>query len=76
MLNKIGKVLRKAHRYLTPLFLIITIWLMIINQNPQIGVVLNKVQKVLMLTLAATGTFLYVQIYYNKNKSKKRKQSK
>ncbi len=73
MINKIGKFLRKIHRYLTPVFLVITIWFMVINQNPQIGVVLGKVQKILMLTLAVTGAFLYFQIYYNKSKSKKRK---
>ena len=76
MFNKIGKFLRKAHRYLTPVFLVITIWLMVINQNPQIGIILSKVQKVFMLALAASGTFLYIQIYYNKSKSKKRKANK
>ena len=73
MINKIGKFLRKIHRYLTPVFLVITIWFMIINQNPQIGVVLGKVQKILMLTLAVTGAFLFFQINYNKSKNKKRK---
>lgn len=73
MINKIGKFLRKLHRYLTPLFIVITVWFMLINKNPDIGVVLGKAQKVMMLTLAATGAFLFFQIYYNKAKIKKKK---
>lgn len=75
MINKIGKFLRKLHRYLTPLFIVVTVWFMIINQNPDIGAVLGMVQKVLMLTLAVTGAFLFFQIYYNKSKSKKRQKA-
>jgi len=73
MTNKIGKFLRKFHRYLTPVFIVITIWFMLINKDPQIGVVLGKIQKVMMLSLAVSGAFLFFQIYYNKAKAKKRK---
>ena len=73
MINKIGKFLRKLHRYLTPVFIVITIWFMVINKNPDIGVVLGKVQKGMMLTLAATGAYLFFQIYYNKAKVKAKK---
>ena len=73
MTNKIGKFLRKLHRYLTPVFIVITIWFMLINKDPQIGVVLGKIQKVMMLSLAVSGAFLFFQIYYNKAKAKKRK---
>ncbi len=68
MLNKIGKYIRKFHRYLTPVFVVITVLYMFIIQNPA----LYKIQRVLMLSMAVTGTFLFVQIYYNKNKAKKR----
>lgn len=73
MINKIGKFLRKLHRYLTPVFLVITVWFMLINKNPDIGAVLGKIQKGLMLTLAVTGAFLFFQIYYNKAKIKRKK---
>lgn len=73
MLNKIGKTLRKLHRYLTPIFIIVTVWFMVINTSPEIGAVLGRVQKGLMLTLAVTGAFLFFQIYYNKAKSGKKK---
>lgn len=75
MFNKIGKIIRKLHRYLTPFFVVLTVWFTFINKNPELGVVLGKVQKVAMLALAATGSYLYVQIYYNKYKSKKRKKA-
>ncbi len=74
MINKIGKLLRKLHRYLTPVFIVVTVWFMLINMSPEIGEVLGKVQKAMMLTLAVTGAFLFFQIYYNKIKSKKKKQ--
>lgn len=73
MINKIGKILRKLHRYITPLFVVVTVWFMLINTNPEIGAVLGKVQKAMMLTLAVTGAFLFFQIYFNKAKTKKRK---
>lgn len=75
MINKIGKFLRKLHRYLTPLFIVVTVWFMLINKNPEIGAVLGKVQKVMMLTLAVTGAFLFFQIYYNKFKIKRKKKA-
>ena len=75
MINKIGKFLRKLHRYLTPVFIVVTIWFMLINKNPEIEVVLGKVQKVMMLTLAVTGAYLFFQIYYNKYKIKKKKKA-
>ena len=75
MINKIGKFLRKMHRYLTPVFIVVTIWFMLINKNPEIEVVLGKVQKVMMLTLAVTGAYLFFQIYYNKYKIKKKKKA-
>jgi len=75
MINKIGKFLRKMHRYLTPLFIVITVWFMLINKNPDIGAVLGKIQKVLMLTLAVTGAYLFFQIYYGKFKKKKLKKA-
>jgi len=73
MINKIGKLLRKLHRYLTPLFIVVTVWFMLINKNPEIGSVLGGFQKILMLTLAVTGAFLFFQIYHNKLKSRKKK---
>ena len=73
MINKIGKFLRKLHRYLTPVFIVLTVWFMVINKNPDIGIILGKVQKVMMLTLAVTGAYLFFQIYYNKAKAKKKK---
>jgi len=71
MVNKVGKFLRKAHRYLTPLFVLVTITNMFIFQHP----VMNIAQKVLMLAMAASGLYLFIQIYYNKYKSKKRKKN-
>ena len=73
MINKIGKFLRKLHRYITPIFIVVTIWFMFINTNPKIGLVLGKVQKGIMLILAVTGAYLFFQIYYNKAKAKKKK---
>ncbi|MBN2558780.1 MAG: hypothetical protein JXB33_08510 [Clostridia bacterium] len=73
MINKTGKFLRKIHRYLTPVFIAITVWYMLINKNPGLEPVLFKVQRLLMLTLAVTGAFLFFQIYYNKGKSRKRR---
>ena len=70
MFNKIGKFIRKIHRYLTPVFVIITVLYIFVLKTPLI----NVVQRVLMLIMAATGSYLFVQIYYNKHKSKKRKQ--
>jgi len=69
MLNKIGKYIRKLHRYLTPFFVIVTVLYMFVVKSP----VLYKLQRVMMLTMAITGTFLFVQIYYNKYRNKKRK---
>jgi hypothetical protein len=51
-------------------FVIITIYVMLINPgNP----VMLKVQKVAMLTLAVTGTILFLQIYQRKYFGKKKK---
>ena len=75
MINKIGKFLRKLHRYLTPVFIVVTVWFMLINKSPEIGVVLGKVQKVMMLALAVTGAFLFFQIYFNKSKIKRKKKT-
>jgi Ca2+/Na+ antiporter len=72
MINKIGRTLRKAHRYLTPVFILVTILYMFVFKVP----ILERIQKVLMLTMAASGAFLFFQIYYNKNKAKKRKPQK
>lgn len=69
MLNKIGKYIRKLHRYFTPLFVVITILYMFILKDP----IINMIQRVMMLTMAFTGTYLYVQIQYNKAKIKKKK---
>jgi|LGVF01.2.fsa_nt_gb hypothetical protein len=69
MFNKIGKYIRKIHRYLTPVFVVITILYMFVIKEPY----MNMIQRVLMLTMAFTGTYLYVQIYYNKFKAKKKK---
>ena len=69
MLNKIGKYIRKLHRYLTPFFVIVTVLYMFVIQSP----ILYKMQRIMMLTMAVTGTFLFVQIYYNKYKNKKRR---
>lgn len=71
MINKIGRWIRKLHRYITPVFVVVTVWFMVINKNPDIGAILGAVQKVLMLILAFTGSFLFFQIYYNKLKKKK-----
>ncbi len=72
MSKKVGKFLRTLHRYLTPLFIIVTVVYMLVFQHP----VLNLVQRVLMLTMAVSGLYLFIQIYYNKYKIKKRKQLK
>lgn len=72
MSKKIGRFLRKCHRFLTPIFVGITLLNMTILKGVPIIVVS---QKVLMLTMAASGTYLYVQIKVNQHKSKKRKQS-
>jgi len=69
MFNKIGKFIRKAHRYLTPVFIIITILYMTVFKIP----ILANVQKILMLTMAVSGAYLYIQIYVNRYKSNKRK---
>lgn len=69
MFNKIGKFIRKMHRVLTPFFVVITILYMFVLKEP----IINMIQRVLMLTMAVTGTYLYIQIYYNKSKSKKRR---
>jgi Ca2+/Na+ antiporter len=69
MFNKIGKYIRKIHRHLTPVFVVITILYMFVIKEP----FMNMIQRVLMLTMAFTGTYLYVQIYYNKLKVKKKK---
>lgn len=72
MSKKLGKFLRTLHRYLTPLFIIVTVLYMFIFKHP----VLNLVQRVLMLAMAVSGLYLFIQIYYNKYKIKKRKQLK
>lgn len=75
MEKKIGKVLRKLHRYMTPVFIVVTVWFMLINKDPETGLILGKIQRILMLTLAVSGAYLFVQIYYNKLKNwKSRKQ--
>lgn len=71
MLNKIGKIIRKIHRILTPLFVLLTVLNMFILKVP----IVNSLQKISMLAMAVTGTYLYVQIYYNRYKSKKRKKA-
>ena len=69
-MNKfISKYIRKFHRYMTVPFVLITIYVMAINPNPA----LLKVQKVFMLTLAVTGTILFLQIYWRKWFGKKKK---
>lgn len=73
MINKIGKYIRKIHRYLTPFFVIVTAWYMLFDSGVKIENVLGRVQKILMLTLAFTGAYLFFQIYYNRHKSKARK---
>jgi hypothetical protein len=69
MFNKICKFFRKLHRYLTPVFVAITITYMFISQAP----IFYKLQKITMLTLAVTGSFLFIQIYYNKYRKKHKK---
>ncbi len=76
MVNKIGKFLRKVHRYLTPVFVIITFWVMVSNGGMQVDSMPEKLQRVLMFTLAVTGTYLFVQFYYNKYLNYKRKKAK
>ncbi len=71
MFNKICKIFRKIHRYLTPVFVIITVLYMFVLQVP----ILNLIQRVLMLSMAVSGTFLFIQIYYNKYKVNKRKKA-
>jgi len=73
MINKIGKFLRKLHRYITPFFIILTVWVMVINKDPQMGIILAKLQKVFTLALAISGAYLFFQIYYNKNKAAKKR---
>ncbi len=73
MINKIGRFIRKFHRYITPLFVIVTAWYMFFDSGIKIENVLGRVQRILMLTLAATGAYLFFQIYYNKHKSNVRK---
>ncbi len=69
MFNKIGKFIRKAHRFITPIFIVVTILFMLVFQVP----VLERIQKILMLTMAVSGAYMYVQIYVNRYKSNKRK---
>lgn len=69
MFKKIGKFSRKLHRFVTPLFIVFTVINMFIFQHPAI----NMLQRVTMLTMAASGSYLFAQIYYIKYKvSKKR----
>jgi hypothetical protein len=72
MFKKIGKFLRKLHRFLTPLFVLVTVTNMFVFQHP----VIRLIQQVLMLAMAASGLYLYVQIYCNKYKAKKRREIK
>lgn len=76
MVNKIGKFLRKVHRYLTPVFIIITVWVMVSSGGLRADSMPEKLQRILMLALAVTGTYLFVQFYYNKYKNYKRKKAK
>ena len=70
MSKKFSKYIRLFHRYMTVPFVLITIYVMFINPgNP----VMFKVQKVAMLTLAVTGTILFLQIYQRKYFGKKKK---
>ena len=69
MFNKISRVFRKMHRYLTPVFVIVTIMTVLVTDSP----VFVKVQKLTMLTLVVTGSFLFIQIYYNKYFKKRKK---
>ncbi len=69
MINKIGRSLRKLHRYLTPLFILVTALYMFVWKIPMLA----QIQKVLMLTMAGSGAFLFFQIYYSKHKVTQRK---
>lgn len=73
MFNKIVKYIRKAHRYLTPLFAIVTILAMLVFKDI---VILANIQKILMLTMAITGVIIFIHIYVNKYKSKQRQAAK
>jgi len=72
MFKKSGKFLRKYHRFVTPVFVIITVLYMFVFPIP----ILSQIQKIIMLTMAVTGAYMYIQIYYAKYKVKKRKQNK
>jgi Ca2+/Na+ antiporter len=72
MANKIAQFIRKSHRFLTPLFILFTVLNMFVLKLP----IVTLIQKILMLTMAATGLYLYVNLYYNKHKYKKIREDK
>ncbi|MBN2259472.1 MAG: hypothetical protein JW702_02955 [Clostridiales bacterium] len=70
MSKKFTKYLRLFHRYMTLPFVAATIMVMGLKINNPI---LVNVQKIMMLTLAVSGTIMYLQIYYRKYFGKKKK---
>jgi hypothetical protein len=65
MSKSINKFMRKFHRWLALPFIVIII-LLLLTQGTPIGSIMQRLQQIMILTLAITGAYLYLLPYWAK----------
>ena len=65
-MKKIAILFRKIHRYLTIPFVILTLLVMVFTKGMPINELLFRLQRISMLVLAFTGTYMFFYPYCKK----------
>ena len=65
-MNKLHRIIRKIHRYLTIPFVVFTLLAMVLTKGMPINRLMQQSQKIFMLSLAFTGIFMFLYPYYKK----------
>ena len=77
-MKKIAILFRKIHRYLTIPFVVLTLLVMVLTTGMPINALFFRLQRIVMLILAFTGTYMFFYPYLKKrvkkNKTLKREE--
>jgi hypothetical protein len=65
-MNKLHRIIRKIHRYLTIPFVVFALLAMVLTKGMPINHLIQQLQKLFTLSLAFTGIFMFLYPYYKK----------
>ncbi len=63
-MRKFSVLCRKFHRYLTIPFIVLTLMVMVFTKDMPVNALLFRWQRIFMLGLAVTGTYMFLHPYF------------